>query len=123
MKKIISALGLVALVAASSGALAHHSYAMFDFGKTVDVKGTIKEFKFTNPHSYIVLLPLGKTGAASAMTIEANGPGYLVRNGWKRNSLKPGDTVTISMNPLRDGSLGGSLIKATFADGHSLGTR
>lgn len=119
----ISALSAAACAMSATALLAHHSYAMFDFQKTVDVKGTVKEFHYQNPHSWIVLVPQAGSRNTAEMTIEANGPGYLARSGWKRASLKPGDVVTVSINPLRDGSPGGSLIKVTFGDGRQLSTR
>lgn len=115
----ITAFALVGTTAAE----AHHSYAMFDLQKVVDIKGTVKEFHYTNPHSWIVLLAQDPSGKPFDATFEANGPGYLVRFGWKRNSLNPGDVITVSANPLRDGSPGGSLVKVTFPDGHELNGR
>ena len=100
--------------------LAHHSYAMFDMQSVVQVSGTVKEFRFVNPHSWIVLETVDASGKSVESRIEANGPGYLVRFGWKRTSLMPGDTITASVNPLRDGTPGGSLVKVTFHDGHEL---
>lgn len=126
MSKIISAVSVLAIAvgaASATAAWAHHSYAMFDLQKTVDVKGTVREFHYQNPHSWIVLVPQAGSGKSAEMTIEANGPGYLARNGWKRSSLTPGDVVTVSMNPLRDGSPGGSLVKVVFPDGRQLATR
>ena len=106
--------------ACSTAAFAHHSYAMFDMQKVVQIEGTVKEFRFVNPHSWIILEVKDASGNTSESRVEANGPGYLVRRGWKRNSLNPGDTVVISINPLRDGSPGGNLVKVTFRDGHEL---
>jgi len=106
--------------AGSVAAFAHHSYAMFDMQKVVQIEGTVKEFRFVNPHSWIVLEVKDATGNTSESRLEANGPGYLVRFGWKRTSLNVGDTVVASINPLRDGSAGGNLVKVTFKDGHEL---
>jgi hypothetical protein len=93
---------------------------MFDNQKVVQIEGTVKEFRFVNPHSWIVLEVKDASGNISEARIEANGPGYLVRFGWKRTSLNPGDSVVVSMNPLRDGEPGGNLVKVTFRDGHEL---
>ena len=106
--------------AGSITAFAHHSYAMFDMQKVVQIEGTVKEFRFVNPHSWIVLEVKDASGNTSESRLEANGPGYLVRFGWKRTSLNVGDSVVVSMNPLRDGAPGGNLIKVTFRDGHEL---
>ena len=105
-----------------AAARAHHSYAMFDMDRAVELKGTVKEFRYVNPHSWIVVYVEGG-GATSELTIEAGGPGYLGKYGWKRDSLKPGDKITASIHPLRDGSPGGSLIKVTLDDGRELNAR
>jgi Family of unknown function (DUF6152) len=107
----------------TSMAWAHHSYAMFDMMKVVDIKGEVTEFRWTNPHSWITVNTKDAAGKTQSLNLEANGPGYLVKQGWKRESLKPGDMITISMNPLRDGSPGGNLVTVTFADGRVLSAR
>jgi Family of unknown function (DUF6152) len=110
-------------VAASTVAWGHHSYSMFDMQKVVEVAGTVREFRYTNPHSWIVMAIQDATGQAINATVEANGPGYLARFGWNRNTLKPGDKIVVSINPLRDGSPGGSLVKVQLADGRELNAR
>lgn len=115
-----AAYGLLASVAVSASALAHHSFSAFDMAKEVDVQGVVKEFRWTNPHSFLVLNGKDAAGKPAEVRVEMNGPGYLVRNGWKRESLKPGDAVTVTVHPLRDGSLGGDLVKVVFADGRTL---
>ncbi|MEQ1580704.1 MAG: DUF6152 family protein [Steroidobacteraceae bacterium] len=113
--------GCIALAAVVAGpSLAHHSASMFDMQKQIEVQGTVKEFRWTNPHSWLLLTAPDATNKAAEYNIEMNGPGYLVRNGWKRESLKPGDVVTVTINPLRDGSPGGNLVKVTRADGKEL---
>jgi hypothetical protein len=102
---------------------AHHSYSMFDMQRVLEIKGTVKEFRYVNPHSWIILYTQGNDAAASEVTIEAGGPGYLAKYGWKRESLKPGDKITASVNPLRDGSVGGSLVKVVLENGHELDAR
>jgi len=87
------------------------------------VEGTVKEFRYTNPHSWIVLEVKDASGNPSEFRIEANGPGYLARFGWKRSSLNPGDSVVATVNPLRDGTPGGNLSKVTFKDGHELNAK
>jgi hypothetical protein len=108
---------------AATAAVAHHSANMFDLTRTVEVKGTVKEFHWTNPHSWVVIDSLDAAGKTVAWSFEGNGPGYLVRNGWKRESLKPGDKVTITANPMRDGSAGGNLVNVVLPDGRQLSAR
>ena len=100
-------------------ALAHHSYAMFDLKQNVELVGTVKEWQFTNPHSYLQLV-VDENGAPVEYTIESGSPNTLVRMGWSRQSFKPGDKITISINPLRDGSKGGRMVQATLPDGKIL---
>ena len=111
-----------AALAASPGAMAHHSFAMFDNNKSVDLKGTVREFQWTNPHSWIQLTVM-ENGQATEYSIEGGSPNGLARKGWTRKSLKAGDQVTVTIHPLKDGTKGGSFMKATLADGSTLGGR
>jgi hypothetical protein len=110
----------LALVAASP-ALAHHSFAMFDRTKQVTLAGTVKDFQYSNPHSWIQLVVVTPAGGADEWTIEALSPNVLGREGWKKNSLMAGQKVTVLINPLRDGTHGGNLISVTLPDGVTLG--
>lgn len=105
---------------ASGPAFAHHSFAMFDRQKEVTLKGTVKEFQWTNPHSFIEI-EVPETGAVNTYSIEMNSPNNLTRQGWKSTALKPGDKVTLVMNPLRDGSHGGLFVSVMLPDGKVLG--
>lgn len=118
-----SCLLVLAVAASASPALAHHSAAMFDMSKSVELKGAVKEWHWTNPHSWLVMEARDASGKTTTVSIEANGPGYLARTGWKRESLKPGDAVTATINPLKDGSPGGNLVKVAMADGRELSAR
>jgi hypothetical protein len=113
-----TAAGLLAL---AGPALAHHSYAMFDRDKELKLNGTIKDFAWTNPHSWIEIDVPNAQGATDTWGVECNSPNNLARMGWKSSSLKPGDKVTISIHPLRSGEHGGSFMYVTFPDGHTLG--
>ena len=114
---------LVAATTVASPVSAHHSAAMFDATKSTETKGVVKEFLWTNPHSFLVVTARNKAGKPVDYSFEANGPGYLVRNGWKRESLKPGDTVVVVSHPLRDGRPGGDLVEVTLSDGRKLSGR
>ena len=113
------AMGAVALGA--SPALAHHSGAMFDSAKDIVLDGTIKEFQWTNPHTWIQVNVPGANGGVDEWSVESGSPNLIGRQGWKRNSFKPGDKVTMHVHPLKNGQHGGSFVSATFADGHTLG--
>ena len=116
----VAGVALAAMVAASS-AQAHHSFAMFDRTKRVTLVGTVKAFQWTNPHSWVQLNVPGAQSEVEEWSIEALSPNVLGRQGWKRNTLNPGDKVSVVINPLRDGSKGGNLIAVTLPSGETLG--
>jgi hypothetical protein len=122
MKAIVYGAGLGVLGAWSAVALAHHSYAAFDLTKTLKVTGIVKEWRWTNPHSFVVVTMKGPDGRPFDAVFEANGPGYLARQGWKRDSLRVGDKITASIHPLRAGTPGGDLVEVTLPNGQSLST-
>jgi Family of unknown function (DUF6152) len=94
---------------------AHHSFAMFDFSKTMTVKGTVTEFRWTNPHVALLVQLDPQAGASPEVwSMELTSPGNLTRGGWTRHSFKPGDRVELVFNPLRDGRHGGAFDKATI---------
>ena len=98
-------------------ALAHHSFAMFDQSKQVSIVGTVKDFQWTNPHVFIEVID----SAGVVWSVELNSPNNLIRQGWKRTAMKPGDKVTVLINPLKDGSKGGLFNAVTLPDGTMLG--
>ena len=90
---------------------------MFDGNKVVTLVGEIKEFDWTNPHCAIVIeVPDGKGGVAE-WSVEGGSPNTMVNHGWRRSILKPGDKVSIDVNPLKNGDHGGRLVRVTLADG------
>ena len=103
--------------------LAHHSGAGVDRTRTVTVTGVVKEFRWTNPHSWIDLEVAGSTGVPTMWSIEMNPPPFLIRAGWKSTTLKPGDTVSVTLNPIRTGEPGGIFVSVTLPDGRVLGGR
>ena len=106
-----------AILSCGGAAHAHHSFAMFDQNRQVSITGTVKSFQWTNPHAFIELeAPDGKL-----WSVELNSPNNLVRQGWKRTALKPGDKVTVVLNQLRDGQAGGLFNAVTLPDGKVLG--
>ena len=106
-----------ALLGAPRCAVAHHSFAMYEPTKTLTFKGTVKTFQWTNPHTILwVLVQPPDGGPAQEWSLETTSPGVLTRAGWTRLSLKPGDRVSVTLSPLRDGSHGGSLNSVTLLD-------
>ena len=116
--KIVALAGLGALLAGTP-ALAHHSFAMFDQHKVMTLEGTVSEFQWTNPHSFIEM-DVSAGGKLTHWSIELNSPNNLKRQGWTRSSLHVGDKVTLRMNPLRDGSKGGLFLDVKLANGKVL---
>jgi hypothetical protein len=100
-----------ALAAAASALLsipawAHHSHANYNTDAVVSVSGTITEVAWTNPHVWIYMDVMAAEGRPHKWTLEGGSPASLMRGGWQRNSMKPGDKVSVRCNPLRDGSDG-----------------
>jgi Family of unknown function (DUF6152) len=107
-----------ALVLAFSGAaLAHHSGAMFERDKTIDLVGTIVTFSWTNPHSWIEINVSNASGGTDKWGVECNSPNNMARQGWRSTTLKPGDQVTITVHPLRSGEKGGRFLSVKLPDG------
>ena len=104
-----------AVLVGAAPASAHHSFAMFDFDKTMTLKGVVKELQWTNPH---VILWVETTPAAGGgpevWSAELTSPGNLTRNGWTKRTLKPGDKVAVDISPLRDGGKGGGFRRAVL---------
>lgn len=111
---------VLGLLAAAGTALAHHSFAMFDQTKTVTLKGTVIEFQWTNPHAFLHV-EVTEDGRKTAWHVELNSPNNLRRQGWRSDSVKPGEAVTVVINPLRDGTSGGLFVSVTLPDGTILG--
>jgi uncharacterized protein DUF6152 len=122
----LKALGLAGVAAVAVYAVpvaAHHSFAMFDALKIVQLEGTVKEFQWTNPHAWILLNVKGEGGEAQPVTwaVEMNGPTGLARQGWLPKTLTPGMEVKVHIHPLRDGKSGGQFLAVTFPDGKVMG--
>ena len=122
MKRLLIASALVMSFVAP--AFAHHSPAAFEAQKTVTLVGTVKEFRWQNPHTWIEILVPSEKGEPVLWAVELTSPTYLVRSGWKSNTLKPGDKVTIVGRPLKSGEPGSAIFTSvTLADGRTLGER
>jgi hypothetical protein len=114
--------GIATLWAMGFGlALAHHSFAMFDQSKQTTLVGTVKEFQWTNPHCWVMLEVKSSEGELQEWSLEALSPNVLGRQGWKKNSIKPGERVTVIVNPTRNGTHGGNLLSVTNEAGQKIG--
>ncbi len=105
--------GAIALLGAAGPALAHHSYAMFEQSKTVTLTGTIKEFRWTNPHTFLQLNVKDAAGREVEWSLEGGSPGELIRKGWKRTLLSAGASAEVKIHPLKNGSAGGQLVSVS----------
>jgi hypothetical protein len=110
------------LVAMAVGSLAaHHSPVMFDQTQPRTMTGTVREFQWTNPHSYIQLVIKNDQGQDEEWSLEMGASVYLYNLGWRPSSVKAGDTLTVTIAPLRKGGNGGLLLKAATDDGRQIG--
>jgi hypothetical protein len=116
MRTTLSAVALGAALSASSAA-AHHSGAMFEPVKTVTLKGVVKVFEYTNPHSWLWVTVTNDDGTTTDWGFEAEGPSTLFRAGIKKSELKPGDNITITGRPEQEGRPAAAWINAVKADG------
>src|ERR1044071_2942955 len=112
-----------ALLATAAPVFAHHSPAAFDRTKEVKLNGTVTAFKWTNPHSWMELDVPNDKGVVEKWGVEMTSPTYLVRAGWKSTSVKPGDKVIVTVNPVRTGEPVGIFVNIALADGRTLTER
>jgi hypothetical protein len=101
--------------------LAHHSSASYDVGKRVTLKGTVKEWVYSNPHCLLILEVKNEAGEMVVWTNETQAPSVIFPVGYRRDSFKFGDPVTITIEPYKDGQPFGRILGAVLADGKVLG--
>jgi hypothetical protein len=121
MPRLLAALVFVSGLAISLGA--HHSPVMFDRTAAKTLVGTVVRFTWTNPHSAILLDVANEGGGVDRWGVELGSPQSMARAGWRSNIIKPGDTVTVVVNPLKSGEFGGIFVSITLPDGRKLGGR
>ena len=114
------ALAALAVAVVPGLALAHHSYAAFDREHQVTINGTVLTWEWTNPHSHLQVSAPDK-GKPATWDLELSSPNILRSSGWTRESLKPGDKVTVLLYPRKDGIPGGNPITVTTGDGKVYG--
>jgi hypothetical protein len=122
MHRAKSVLAVVALVLVSAGlTFAHHGLSAYDEKNPVTLKGTVTEFSWSNPHSQIYFDVKDDKGNVTHWACESLNPARLLRAGWSRHSLNPGDQITITLISARNGAPVGFLRKLVLADGTELG--
>jgi hypothetical protein len=112
-------LGFVLLIV-STTAFAHHSFAMFDMQKDLELHGVAKSFTWESPHTWLQLMVTNSSGTPVEWSIETGAPNVLYKRGFRPTSVQAGDGVTVVVHPLRDGRPGGSLVSAILRDGTKL---
>ncbi len=123
MRARLTSIAVAGLCAAAPAAQAHHSFAVyFDASKSVTVTGKVTAFRFTNPHGVIALDVTDSAGKVTEWRAETNAPVVLQRRGWTRESVRPGETITVQGWPSRDGKPYIRLQRATHADGSLIGS-
>jgi Family of unknown function (DUF6152) len=108
------------LCTAAAPLFAHHANAVFDTTKTVTVKGTVVDWLWGNPHCLLRFDVTDENGQVAHWVGETQAPINMIGNGWRRDSFKPGDEITVSLRPLRNGRPGGSIQSVVLADGKTL---
>ena len=116
-KFFVSGAALAIAAAIAAPASAHHSYAMFATDKNIAVEGTVKQFMWTNPHSWIRLEVMDKNGKQQDWNVEMGSLTILVNLGWTPKTLQPGDKIKMTIHPMKSGLPGGDFVSLD-AGGH-----
>jgi len=102
-------------------ALAHHTDISLDFNQVVEVSGTVKEFHIASPHSALYVMVTDENGRDAEWSLDLESPGVLARAGWTTTTIIPGDKVTVTLHPLKDGAPGGKALTVELPDGTVMG--
>jgi hypothetical protein len=101
-------------------AASHHAFGFYDMKKTSEIHGTVTKYEWSNPHSWLFVTVSSDAGTTE-YGFEMVSVGELLRRGWAKNSVKPGDPIRVTFHPLRDGRHGGLLLSASHGDGKLIG--
>ena len=116
-RAVVMSLVLVALLLRAGPAQSHHSNVEYEVTKVITVTGTVTEFEWVNPHTWLHVTVDDGKGGKVVWLAEGRAPGILLRAGWTRSSLKFGETVTVDMSPAKDGTKKAIIARVTKADG------
>lgn len=108
---------LLCLAGLWSSVKAHHSTNMFDSDNPIELAGTVVEWQFSNPHTFIILSVMDDEGEETIWSLEGSSPNGLYRRGWTPDSLQPGDQIIVNVRPLRSGAPGGNFNTLRWEDG------
>ena len=120
-QRVAGALAVAGCLAGAAPAIAHHSGAGFDSDKVVELTGTIKEFQFTNPHTWIQIVVDDAKGQKVEWSLEWGSPNNLGRQGIRPSTFPPGAKVTMRLRPMLNGAPAGAFVGAKFPDGKTVG--
>ena len=109
--------GLLATALLSAPAFSHHSNVAFEVTKVDTITGVVTDFQWRNPHTWLKVMVSDGKGGNAEWGLEGRAPGVLLRAGWTKKSLVPGEAVTVDYSPARDGSKTGLIARVTKADG------
>jgi hypothetical protein len=116
--KLLPTVGLlIALSGSPSPATAHHSFAVFDRSKSIEIDAVVEDFQWTNPHCWLDVVVATKGSGETKWALEGPSPAMLRRKGWSKERVKPGDKLKVSFFPTRDGANSGSIRNVTLSDG------
>lgn len=118
--RTLAAAALTLAVCVTGTAQAHHSFSMFDNAKCLTITGTVRNFEWNFPHSWIWLTVPDNNGGADIWGFEGEPPSNLSQKGWTKKSLKKGEKVTLKYSPLKNGQMGGAYSSVTLSDGKVL---
>lgn len=118
MQTPMTALAVLAAIAMPAGpAFAHHSNSAYQVDEIITLTGTVEEWRWSNPHTWLLMTVKDENGEEQEWAVEGRAPGILGRAGWDPTILKPGETVTVHASPAKDGSRVGIIARVTKADG------
>ncbi len=120
--RVLAAASAAAVLAALTvPAFAHHSYAEFDTDKKMTVEGTVKEFQWTNPHSWLLVNVPNAKGEPEQWAVELSSVSLLASRGWRPKTVVPGDKVEVTFHPMRNGMKAGSYMAIKLPNGKTMG--
>jgi hypothetical protein len=126
MRSIWAAAAIVVILSGSIGlqsVSAHHSFALYDMTRSVEIDGSVDKLEWSNPHCWLFIWVAGSDSAQVSYGFEMSSVGEMTRRGWKKLVVKPGDKIKVKYHPLRDGRNGGLMMSVTTADGQTIGAR
>ena len=121
LKPAISALAAICVMAGIVPAMAHHSDAMFNSDKEIVLNGTVKEFQWTNPHSWLLVNVQNPKGEMEQWAVELSSVSLLASRGWRPKTVVPGDKVEVTFHPMRNGMKAGSYMAIKLPNGKTMG--